>query len=217
MEKTPANIRVMEGHKAYIVAAARLARRQRLGAIWTFFANLFKPLRAPAFAPTRFINRFSAAPSNATLSIPTSGVRAGAGLAFVINTDCANVEEDDGMDPIGAYLPALLLEATDESGWAFLVCGTPIRADECEDPYCRAITLLVNGEAIGVGDTDGLTHSVAALVAQASTPVPLRAGEIIFSGTAAGCASDVAGAELNAGDTVEAEIAGLGVVTAQLS
>lgn len=217
LEGVPENIRIMQGHGAHVLAAARFARRAQLGAVGAFFANLFKPLRESKLAPMHFINRFGIVPSGQQILLPTEGVHCSAGLALLIGTDCHNAHEDDGMDPIAAYMPALLLECPEVPEWAYLVCGTPISVEDCEDPYCRKITLSQNNQVIGEGDSDGLTHSVAALVAQASTPLPLRAGELIFTGAAAGCASDVLRLTLKAGDHLKVEIDGLGDARVQLS
>ncbi|MGB1089040.1 MAG: fumarylacetoacetate hydrolase family protein, partial [Alphaproteobacteria bacterium] len=168
-------------------------------------------------APTRFLNRFAAHESGASLAIGNAAFTFEAGLAFVVTETCAQVDEDDGMDYIGGYLPALLLEDVSNPANHYLICGTYMPGEMCEDPYCREVSIEVDAVTIGIGDTDGLTHSLAALVHQASKTTPLMAGEMIFTGAAAGCSTASSNIILKAGNTAKIDIAGLGAASVQLS
>ena len=65
----------------------------------------------------------------------------------------------------------------------------------------------VNGEVRQSGSLDDMVHSVADIVAYASSVWTLLPGDVILTGTPAGVGPIVAG------DSVEVEIPGLGILT----
>ncbi len=74
------------------------------------------------------------------------------------------------------------------------------------------MTARVNGELWSEGSSATILWSIAELVAWASTAEPLVAGTLLGSGTVtAGCGFEL-GRKLNPGDTVELEIAGIGIL-----
>lgn len=69
------------------------------------------------------------------------------------------------------------------------------------------IETRVNGEVRQSGSTAQLLHSVARIIAHASEAFTLLPGDIILTGTPAGVGP------LKAGDTVEVEVEGIGILT----
>jgi fumarylpyruvate hydrolase len=84
---------------------------------------------------------------------------------------------------------------------------SPIRrADEIGHPAKARIWLTVNGEARQEGDIADMIWPVADIVAELSTYVELKAGDLIYSGTPAGVGRIVAG------DLVEGGVEGVGTI-----
>ncbi len=84
-------------------------------------------------------------------------------------------------------------------------------ADEIDDPQQLHMTLKVNGEVEQDGSTSEMVFPVAAIVEFLSSFVTLEPGDIISTGTTAGVGS-AKGKFLKAGDLLEAEIDGIGVL-----
>lgn len=84
---------------------------------------------------------------------------------------------------------------------------SPIRrADEIGHPAKARIWLTVNGEARQEGDIADMIWPVADIVAELSTYVELKAGDLIYTGTPAGVGRIVAG------DLVEGGVEGVGTI-----
>ncbi len=83
--------------------------------------------------------------------------------------------------------------------------------DEMQDPQSLRITLRVNGETKQDSNTSQMIFTVAELVEWASTLVTLEPGDVISTGTPSGVGSTT-GTFLCAGDVVEAEIEGIGIL-----
>lgn len=84
---------------------------------------------------------------------------------------------------------------------------SPIRrAEEIGHPAKARIWLTVNGEARQEGDIADMIWPVADIVAELSTYVELKAGDLIYSGTPAGVGRIVAG------DLVEGGVEGVGTI-----
>lgn len=84
---------------------------------------------------------------------------------------------------------------------------SPIRrADEIGHPAHARIWLTVNGELRQEGDIADMIWPVADIVAELSTYVELKAGDLIYSGTPAGVGRIVAG------DLVEGGVEGVGTI-----
>jgi 2-keto-4-pentenoate hydratase/2-oxohepta-3-ene-1,7-dioic acid hydratase in catechol pathway len=83
--------------------------------------------------------------------------------------------------------------------------------DEIPDPQALPIKLRVNGETKQDGNTGQMIFNVAEVVAWASTLITLEPGDIIATGTLSGVGA-ATGDFLNAGDNVEGEIDGIGIL-----
>lgn len=84
---------------------------------------------------------------------------------------------------------------------------SPIRrAEEIGHPAKARIWLTVNGEARQEGDIADMIWPVADIVAELSTYVELKAGDLIYTGTPAGVGGIVAG------DLVEGGVEGVGTI-----
>lgn len=87
-----------------------------------------------------------------------------------------------------------------------------ITADELVDPYSLAMTATVNGETWTDRSSAEMTWKFEQMISYASTSEPLRAGEVLGSGTV----GDGSGAEqdrwLYPGDVVELTVEGIGTL-----
>ena len=154
-------------------------------------------------------------------------------LAVVIGKHARFVDAADGLDYVAGY--TVLIDVSERSlkvpdaredrdgdkwfDWlngkwfdTFAPCGPVIALkDEIPDPHALAIKLRVSGDTKQDGNTGQMTYSVAELVAWISTLVTLEPGDIIATGTLAGVGATT-GDFLKAGDDVEGEIEGIGVL-----
>jgi 2-keto-4-pentenoate hydratase/2-oxohepta-3-ene-1,7-dioic acid hydratase in catechol pathway len=91
-----------------------------------------------------------------------------------------------------------------------------VTRDELTDPYALAMEARVNGALWGRGHSGSMHHRWEDVIAHVSKNETLHAGEIIGSGTVGnGCGLEL-GRFLQAGDTVELRIAGIGTLTNRL-
>jgi 2-keto-4-pentenoate hydratase/2-oxohepta-3-ene-1,7-dioic acid hydratase in catechol pathway len=87
-----------------------------------------------------------------------------------------------------------------------------VTADEIADPYDLAMTARVNGELWSAGHSGTIHHKFEDMIVHVSREETVHAGEFFGSGTVGnGCGIEL-GRGLKLGDTVELEIAGLGVL-----
>jgi fumarylpyruvate hydrolase len=86
-------------------------------------------------------------------------------------------------------------------------CGALAPAGRVAAPDAAAITLKINGAMRQQGNTKDLIWNVAETIAHLSGLVELKAGDLIFTGTPEGVG------EVKAGDSLEAEVAGIGSLT----
>jgi 2-keto-4-pentenoate hydratase/2-oxohepta-3-ene-1,7-dioic acid hydratase in catechol pathway len=86
-----------------------------------------------------------------------------------------------------------------------------VTADEVPDPQALGIRLRVNGETRQEAPTAQMIFGVAALLVALSAGMTLEPGDVLATGTPSGVGA-ATGAYLKAGDLVEAEIDGLGVL-----
>jgi 2-keto-4-pentenoate hydratase/2-oxohepta-3-ene-1,7-dioic acid hydratase in catechol pathway len=86
-----------------------------------------------------------------------------------------------------------------------------VTADEF-DATDKRMRVRVNGEQWGEDTTAHMHHTFAAMIAYASRSQTLRPGEVLGSGTAAGGSGLELDRWLKAGDVVELEIEGIGVL-----
>jgi len=75
------------------------------------------------------------------------------------------------------------------------------------DPSDALVTCRVNGQMRQMGSTRDMVFSVSVLIAYISSVMTLEPGDLIFTGTPAGVS------QLKAGDTVEVEVDGLGLLS----
>ncbi|GEK80170.1 fumarylacetoacetate hydrolase family protein [Agrococcus baldri] len=97
----------------------------------------------------------------------------------------------DGSAPIGPYL---------------------VTADEVPDPQRLDLTLELNGRVMQRGSSADMVHTVAELVSFSSRLMTLNPGDVILTGTPSGVGATT-GVFLNPGDSMVAEVQGLGSLT----
>lgn len=136
-------------------------------------------------------------------------------LAVVIGRIAKNVPAEKAGDYIFGYTVANDVTARDlqrsDGQWSrakgfdtFCPVGPVIETDL--DLKAAAITTRVNGEVRQQGPVSDMVHGIGALVAYASAVFTLLPGDLILTGTPAGVGPFVAG------DTVEVEVSGIGVL-----
>lgn len=154
-------------------------------------------------------------------------------LAVVMGKHARFVDASDALDYVAGY--TVLIDVSERSlkvpgaredrdgdkwfDWlngkwldTFAPCGPVVALkDEIPDPHALAIKLRVSGDTKQDGNTGQMTYSVGELVSWISELVTLEPGDIIATGTLAGVGATT-GDFLKAGDDVEGEIEGIGVL-----
>jgi 2-keto-4-pentenoate hydratase/2-oxohepta-3-ene-1,7-dioic acid hydratase in catechol pathway len=136
-------------------------------------------------------------------------------LAAVIGRLCRQVDEDQAMSAVLGFTCANDITSRDwqksDVQWArakgsdgFGPLGPWIETEL--DPADLLITSTVNGELRQKARTSEMTLSPAALIAHISQTITLLPGDVILTGTPPGVGP------LEAGDTVEVQIEGIGVL-----
>ena len=136
-------------------------------------------------------------------------------LAIVIGSIAKNVAEADAASVIFGYTVANDVTARDlqkaDGQWArakgfdtFCPLGPVIETEF--DPAGKSIEVRVGGEVRQSGSLDDMVHSIAAIVAYASSVFTLLPGDVILTGTPAGVGP------ILSGEIVEVEIEGIGVL-----
>ncbi|MDZ5145418.1 MULTISPECIES: fumarylacetoacetate hydrolase family protein [Microbacterium] len=136
-------------------------------------------------------------------------------LAVVIGRIAKNVPAERASDYIFGYTVANDITARDlqrtDGQWSrakgfdtFCPVGPVIETDL--DLDSAAITTRVNGEVRQQGPVSDMIHGIGALVAYASAVFTLLPGDLILTGTPAGVGP------FEAGDTVEVEVSGIGIL-----
>jgi 2-keto-4-pentenoate hydratase/2-oxohepta-3-ene-1,7-dioic acid hydratase in catechol pathway len=136
-------------------------------------------------------------------------------LAIVIGSIAKNVAEADAASVIFGYTVANDVTARDlqkiDGQWArakgfdtFCPLGPVIETEF--DPAGKKIEVRVGGEVRQSGVLDDMVHSIAAIVAYASSVFTLLPGDVILTGTPAGVGP------ILSGEIVEVEIEGIGVL-----
>lgn len=97
----------------------------------------------------------------------------------------------DGSAPIGPYL---------------------VTADQVPDPQNLELTLELNGRVMQRGSSTDMVHTVAELVSFSSRLMTLNPGDVILTGTPSGVGATT-GVFLKPGDSMVAEVQGLGALT----
>jgi 2-keto-4-pentenoate hydratase/2-oxohepta-3-ene-1,7-dioic acid hydratase in catechol pathway len=136
-------------------------------------------------------------------------------LAVVIGKIAKNVSADNALDYVYGYTIGNDVTARDlqrkDGQWSrakgfdtFCPLGPTINTEF--DPSTATIETRVNGEVRQHAPLTDMIHSVAAIIEYASAVFTLLPGDVILTGTPAGVG------EFQAGDTVEVEITGLGIL-----
>ena len=86
-----------------------------------------------------------------------------------------------------------------------------VTADEI-DPHDVDLEVRINGERWGGTNTKDMHHTFESMIAYASQGLTLRPGEVFGSGTATGGSGLELDRWLDAGDTIEMEASGIGVL-----
>jgi len=97
----------------------------------------------------------------------------------------------DGSAPMGPYL---------------------VTTDEVPDPQNLELTLELNGQIMQRGSSTDMVHTVAELVSFSSRLMTLNPGDVILTGTPSGVGATT-GVFLKPGDSMVAEVEGLGALT----
>lgn len=152
----------------------------------------------------------------------TQRVTAEAELAVVVGRTCRDVDVAAAEDVIAGYLPIIDCTAEDvlernprfltraKSYDGFLVVGPWIRAtDDVDDVGEVAVRTVIDGDVAARDRVANMAFSPRELVAFHSRVMTLEPGDIICTGTPGA-------AEITPGDTVTAEVDGVGDVAADV-
>jgi len=145
-------------------------------------------------------------------------------LGVVIGRDAEFVDRDDALSHVAGYCG---VNDVSERTWQLETGGQffkgksarsfcpvgpwLVTTDEIGDPQALRLQLSVNGEIMQDGETSDMIFSVADIVSYVSNHLPLRAGDLIITGTPAGVGMGFSPRRyLKAGDVLTQEISGLG-------
>jgi 2-keto-4-pentenoate hydratase/2-oxohepta-3-ene-1,7-dioic acid hydratase in catechol pathway len=143
-------------------------------------------------------------------------------LAVVIDRDAKDVSEADALSYVRGYTVANDVSARDvqfaDGQWVraksldtFCPLGTELV--QVDDPQNLKLYTRVNGETVQDSNTSEMIFGVAELISFCSQSFTLEAGDIILTGTPWGCGEFMTPQRsLHAGDVVECEIEGVGVL-----
>jgi 2-keto-4-pentenoate hydratase/2-oxohepta-3-ene-1,7-dioic acid hydratase in catechol pathway len=147
-------------------------------------------------------------------------------LAVVIGRRVRRVSESDALGAVAGYMPFNDVSARDlqmqVSQWAagkaidtFAPCGPElVLVDEVGDVRGLEVRTRLNGETVQSASTELMIFPVATLIAYISSLITLEPGDVIATGTPAGVGfTREPPIALVAGDVVEVEIPGVGVLT----
>jgi 2-keto-4-pentenoate hydratase/2-oxohepta-3-ene-1,7-dioic acid hydratase in catechol pathway len=144
-------------------------------------------------------------------------------LALVIGREAHRVRAEEALDHVAGVMPFNDVSARDlqlqnqlwTSGKAidtFAPCGPAlVTLDEIPDVQDLTLRTRVNGELLQEGNTSRQIFGAAETIAWLSRTLTLAPGDIIATGTPAGVGA-AQGRFLRAGDTVEVEVEGVGIV-----
>lgn len=158
----------------------------------------------------------------ADIELPTDSVDYEVELVLVIGWDADRIAAADAWDHVAALTVGQDLSARGVQQAQQLSLGKSFRGfapigpwavtpDELTDPDDLEIVCRLNGETVQHGRTKDMVHGVAELIAFLSSVTPLRAGDLVFTGTCAGVGIfRTPQLFLTPGDVVESEIPGIG-------
>jgi len=147
-------------------------------------------------------------------------------LAVILGTDARDVPEAQARDVIAALACA---NDVSQRWWqwhagggqwsrgksfdSFCPLGEPMPLKELDDLQNLQLTTRLNGQVVQQASTGQMLFSVARLIAELSRGTTLLAGTVILTGTPAGVGAGRTPARfLRAGDVVEVEISGVGLL-----
>jgi 2-keto-4-pentenoate hydratase/2-oxohepta-3-ene-1,7-dioic acid hydratase in catechol pathway len=146
-------------------------------------------------------------------------------LAFIIGRTASKVAAEDALDYIFGYTILNDVSArdlqTNHQQFFFsksLDGSAPlgpwiVTADEIPDPHTLGLRLRLNGETMQDSSTSDLIFNIPTIIATLSSGMTLEAGDIIATGTPSGVGMGMTPQRwLAAGDVMEAEIDGIGVL-----
>ncbi|RDG32624.1 fumarylacetoacetate hydrolase family protein [Streptomyces corynorhini] len=144
-------------------------------------------------------------------------------LAVIIGTEARNVAERDAADHVFGCTVANDISARDlqerDGKWlrgtgldTFCPLGpVVVTADGIPDPHRLRVRTRVNGETVQDGTTADMVFRVPALIAHLSRFFTLRPGDVVLTGTPAGCGDFMRPRRaLRDGDVLESEVEGIG-------
>jgi 2-keto-4-pentenoate hydratase/2-oxohepta-3-ene-1,7-dioic acid hydratase in catechol pathway len=147
-------------------------------------------------------------------------------LAVVIGRRLKAAGADEVMDSIFGYTAANDVSARDlqfsDGQWTrgksidtFCPLGpVVVTADEYGSPHGRSLSTRVNGEPVQDSSTDRMIFDVATILSFASQALTLEPGDLVLTGTPAGCGGFRSPQVfLRPGDVVEVEVEGIGVLS----
>jgi 2-keto-4-pentenoate hydratase/2-oxohepta-3-ene-1,7-dioic acid hydratase in catechol pathway len=140
-------------------------------------------------------------------------------LAFVMGSDVKNISAKEAWDNVFGYTILLDISlrgdqdrSNRKSYDTFTVIGPCVRtADEIADPQNLQMELTLNGQRRQYENTGDMVYTCADIVQYASLGTTLETGDIVTTGTPEGVS------ELSDGDTIEAEIEGIGSMTVDVT
>lgn len=143
-------------------------------------------------------------------------------LAVIIGRTCRSVSADAAHDVVFGYAPANDISARDlqeqDGQWVrgkgldtFCPLGSIVTADEAPDVDGVRIRTWVNDEIVQDGTTADMIFGIPQLIEYLSTWFTLRPGDVILTGTPAGCGDFRSPRRsLRPGDVVNVDIEGVG-------
>lgn len=163
----------------------------------------------------------------AAIVIPrvTNQVDYEAELAFVIGRRARHIAEEDALDYVAGYTIFNDVSARDYQtrttqwtiGKTFDTFGPMgpalVTADQVADPQALDLRLTIGGELLQSSNTRNMIFSIRYLIAYLSNVMTLEPGDLISTGTPAGVGMARQPPRfLRAGDVVQVEIQGLGIL-----
>lgn len=140
-------------------------------------------------------------------------------LAVVIGVSCRNVAPADALDVVFGYTAANDISARDlqarDGQWVrgkgmdtFCPLGpVVVTRDEISDPQNLRIRTWLNGSIVQDGNTSDMIFPIAELISYCSTYFTLSPGDIILTGTPAGCGDfRTPPIALRPGDTIDIDV-----------
>jgi 2-keto-4-pentenoate hydratase/2-oxohepta-3-ene-1,7-dioic acid hydratase in catechol pathway len=175
----------------------------------------------------KFPSAITGPESNVVLPAVCTQVDYEAELVVVIGRRGKNIAERDARAYVAGYTNGNDVSARDwqkgRPGGQWLMGKTPdafapigpwlVTADEIADPHSLKIALRLNGETMQDSSTKEFIFNIDQLIAHLSQLITLEPGDLIFTGTPPGVGmARKPPVFLKAGDVVEVEVDGLGVL-----